>query len=59
MTNIELQMAKELGLNADDFKPKDKGTEVEDALCELAEMLAEQYNAIREIAELIGGMDNG
>lgn len=55
MTSLELKMIAKLGLKESDFKPKDKTADIEDAILELAEMLAAQDDAIVELAEIIGG----
>lgn len=58
MTTKEKIMIK-LGLKASDFQPRNAENEIDEALCELAEMLAAQDDAICELAEIIGGLENG
>lgn len=55
MSKLE-ELLRRNGITEADLKPSDP---VGDALCELAEMVAEQEEAILELAELVGGRDDG
>lgn len=48
------KLMEKLGLAPADFQQTNHAEEIETALCELAEMLAELENAIVDLAELIG-----
>lgn len=53
------KMMKKLGLKQSDFEPHSNEADTEEALCELAEMVAAQDEALCELAELIGELING
>lgn len=55
MTEMRKKMLAMVGATEADTLPKDKQEDVYAALCELAEMLAEQEDAIVELAEMVGG----
>lgn len=55
MTDMQKLMLQMVGATEADTKPKAPAGDLESALCELAEMLAEQEEAIVELAEMIGG----
>lgn len=55
MTEMQRKMLAMVGASEADTKPRDTAGDIEAALCELAEMLAEQEEAIVELAEIVGG----
>lgn len=56
--NSKERLIKYLKLNIEDFEPHDPNDYIDEAICEIAEMMAAQDEAICELAELIaGGVD--
>lgn len=56
--NSKERLIKYLKLNIEDFEPHDPNEYIDEAICEIAEMMAAQDEAICELAELIaGGVD--